>query len=258
MTPWKELKGKYGNSSNGPVIVGARSPCTSSASAVHLGLSTPPLASTGPSKRPCIFRREFFASPREHSLISNTRASHGKAYSDTQKSRLKDIILVISQQARQFLNMRYRKHQQNDTPLRPPVEARYNCVFDDSPSYQRWLQVVQEAPLANMKSARFSIMSQSYVLYRTLEVYPEERAIVFSYSVRFLDILAKVMRLEWNIEVLRFDGRLSSDERVPVLRQSGTSYRLYCRLYPLHIYFQTATELTRSVLGESGCQRAED
>ena len=78
-------------------------------------------------------------------------------------------------------------------------------------SREKWLSTVAQDPNLIVYSAR----TQAYLaLYQHIRMtYPEERMIVFSSSLMFLDIIAEALRKQFQIDPVRFDGSKPIEKR---------------------------------------------
>jgi superfamily II DNA or RNA helicase len=104
--------------------------------------------------------------------------------------------------------------------------AVYGIISADAatrPGAERniWLKDVQN---------REKLISESNRVTRFLQVYqeirsehPSEKIIVFSQYLKFLDIIAEALRRCYNVEALRFDGKVSNRDRLGVQEQFKVS-----------------------------------
>lgn len=86
---------------------------------------------------------------------------------------------------------------------------------EDDPSYDDWLQHLR----INHNASNSSRVKCFIEIYRHIKYsHPSENIIVFSVSVRFLDIVSIALE-EIGVETLRYDGSLNSKQRKAVQDQ---------------------------------------
>jgi SNF2 family DNA or RNA helicase len=78
-----------------------------------------------------------------------------------------------------------------------------------------WLDELASMEISDLKASS-RVKAFCSVLRRARRNFPHEKIIVFSSYLRFLDILHRVIKQEFNIDALRYDGTLSSAQKTGV------------------------------------------
>lgn len=97
-------------------------------------------------------------------------------------------------------------------------DDEYSPEMSEIQARDEWLKLVRAREDIVKESGRLSHILDLYAFFRTK--YPEEKMIIFSSSLRFLDIVAEAfIRRQCPIKALRYDGTVPAPKRTTVRKE---------------------------------------
>ena len=137
-------------------------------------------------------------------------ADHATSHQADAKTYLKYLTQALMRSMHPLLNLNTEDEAFNDLDLEA-MEA-FLQPPDEPEARQAWLTRVKERANLGYESSRLTAFFRLFHGIRT-KVLPGRKIVVFSRSLKFLDIIEEAIFRLWSIGSLRYDGTVNASQR---------------------------------------------